>query len=917
MHLSPDVREWLLTTDPMRDPFGIRQRQLERLVAELEHEPDPRMLGGPGSGNPDQPRDDQGQWTSSGGTASTPPGILDAINQADGGFTYHAVTGTQPKTGFVLSLHKDREQVLDVKDIDVVELATYAAKNRDLLGQTDNYLGGWHNPANGKVYLDVSTVVQSATDAEHLARAAQQEAYFDLQTGTSVPIDYGQQALVKAAQTYLESHGFFERPTHISRPHRAREAINGGGPHTRTDRTRAGDPRARIVTAGGPGSGHFGHAGRPGEIGGSSSSGTLNGTPDDPSDSVHIETAEQGGTWNVSHFRDSNTDVTFTNERHAYFHPMAEFDDSNLAGVSGTQVFGELTLKHPKVMSWRETSELNATSIAQLKEEGYDGAIDDHGQEIIAFYPQKQLKETSRKVDSYLSALARREGPLHKIADAHQATLSVAVRYAFAMARKALRPDVRNTDRAVAAMKTALKATLPKTLKQVLVAGGDLTFATLPKIRVAGFNPDQPRDDQGQWVAYHGTSAEKANKILKEGLKLDRFGEIWTTKDLLEAKTYARSAGGDNSVVLELRVPPQDKTRYDARKSFETIRVYTEPLPATYIKKHSEYVKGGWKALAFNPDQPRDERGQWTESGWTAEKGGVLYHGTSESPTKTAVWGHIEDRPMFLTTNDEEAASYARQVHRFGAVPSRDAHIIEFDVKPGKEIDVNDVVSEALDRGDDPETAAIDAAKKAHADFAVYDHPSGVVGKTTDQRVVVVVNPRKSLSYKRAKTTTGRALELRTAKDVPRPLKLRFDVANPNAVNWADRHAAELITQISETTREDINNAIAEALEHGTLGDAYDTILEAVGSAARAELIARHEVMQAASEGQRQAWDQAVEAGLLTGDERRTWIAVGDEKVCPTCEALDGTTAPLGGEYEDGTTGPPAHVACRCTEGLG
>ena len=59
--------------------------------------------------------------------------------------------------------------------------------------------------------------------------------------------------------------------------------------------------------------------------------------------------------------------------------------------------------------------------------------------------------------------------------------------------------------------------------------------------------------------------------------------------------------------------------------------------------------------------------------------------------------------------------------------------------------------------------------------------------------------------------------------------------------------------------------------------------------------------------------------GLLTGDEVRTWIAVGDDKVCPICDALDGMTAKLGESYEsDGEEydGPPAHVSCRCTEGL-
>lgn len=49
MELPTQIRSWLLTVDPARDPLGIRKRQMEALVAELEAEL--RDAGGPGSGN--------------------------------------------------------------------------------------------------------------------------------------------------------------------------------------------------------------------------------------------------------------------------------------------------------------------------------------------------------------------------------------------------------------------------------------------------------------------------------------------------------------------------------------------------------------------------------------------------------------------------------------------------------------------------------------------------------------------------------------------------------------------------------------------------------------------------------------------------------------------------------------------------
>lgn len=146
-------------------------------------------------------------------------------------------------------------------------------------------------------------------------------------------------------------------------------------------------------------------------------------------------------------------------------------------------------------------------------------------------------------------------------------------------------------------------------------------------------------------------------------------------------------------------------------------------------------------------------------------------------------------------------------------------------------------------------------------------------------------------------------------------LTMKFDVKNVAAAKWAREHAAELIDGIATTTEQAIKDAVARAQEAGDLSGQYDDILAAVGDETRANLIARTEAMTAANEGQRQAWDQAVDEGLLTGDEQAEWIATSD--ACPECEALDGELRPLDGEYpNDGGDGPPLHPNCRCTEGI-
>lgn len=158
------------------------------------------------------------------------------------------------------------------------------------------------------------------------------------------------------------------------------------------------------------------------------------------------------------------------------------------------------------------------------------------------------------------------------------------------------------------------------------------------------------------------------------------------------------------------------------------------------------------------------------------------------------------------------------------------------------------------------------------------------------------------------------AEEFRAAKKTESKT-IKFNVINKRAATWARKHVAEMVTDISETSRKAIKRAIAGLLEGENYRSVLDKISQAVGDDDRAELIARHETMSAVSAGQRQAWDQAVDDGLLTGHEKRVWIAV-PVGACPICEELDGTTANLDGKYPDGSPGPPRHVKCRCTEGL-
>lgn len=159
-----------------------------------------------------------------------------------------------------------------------------------------------------------------------------------------------------------------------------------------------------------------------------------------------------------------------------------------------------------------------------------------------------------------------------------------------------------------------------------------------------------------------------------------------------------------------------------------------------------------------------------------------------------------------------------------------------------------------------------------------------------------------------------RTAEMRDAADEAR-LTIKFDAKNPRVIKWAREHAAELVTQVSDTTRERLRKAVTK-IEQGKLKVGREEILDAIGDKKRANTIARHESMLATNEGQREGWRQARDAELLNAKAKRTWITTYDELTCTICAPLEGAVATLDGGYPGGHDGPPAHVRCRCTEGI-
>lgn len=189
---------------------------------------------------------------------------------------------------------------------------------------------------------------------------------------------------------------------------------------------------------------------------------------------------------------------------------------------------------------------------------------------------------------------------------------------------------------------------------------------------------------------------------------------------------------------------------------------------------------------------------------------------------------------------------------------------------------------------------------------------------------------------------------------------VRFDLTNPQSVQVAARQAAEVVQQVSGSTKRAIREIIrrgqlglltvreqaqrihdliglterqaasvlnfeAKLIEQGVTGQRLERmVLEKFEQtlSRRATTIARSETIKSANLGQQNLWRQAADQGLIDRDTaQRRWIATSDDRVCPICAPMDGQLRPLEEPFVSPFNGasalvPGIHAACRCAVAL-
>lgn len=135
----------------------------------------------PGASPPDNSCPPTNKGTGKGPVEPKHLGNLITKLAKEDGFTFDPKTSSFPEKGFAVSIVKNRERVLEGNLIATVsDFKSYVEDNKDFLSEPNANFGGWYNKDDGKVYLDVSIVVDTQEEATKLALEHKQLAIFDL-----------------------------------------------------------------------------------------------------------------------------------------------------------------------------------------------------------------------------------------------------------------------------------------------------------------------------------------------------------------------------------------------------------------------------------------------------------------------------------------------------------------------------------------------------------------------------------------------------------------------------------------------------------------------------------------------------------------------------------------------------------------
>lgn len=185
---------------------------------------------------------------------------------------------------------------------------------------------------------------------------------------------------------------------------------------------------------------------------------------------------------------------------------------------------------------------------------------------------------------------------------------------------------------------------------------------------------------------------------------------------------------------------------------------------------------------------------------------------------------------------------------------------------------------------------------------------------TNAEREIKRLLAKLNISFDDIKEQLLSALEITSTSSAGRAVKAfiksrdAFSLANSRAEEWATNRAAELVTELTESTRDLLRGSILEAEEQGWSNEQLASELQEnyAFSKQRAQTIARTELKAADSEGAIAGWRAT---GLKM---KKEWVTSAND----TCEICEGNEAQgpidLEDTFESGDDTTPAHPNCQC-----
>ncbi len=130
------------------------------------------------------------------------------------------------------------------------------------------------------------------------------------------------------------------------------------------------------------------------------------------------------------------------------------------------------------------------------------------------------------------------------------------------------------------------------------------------------------------------------------------------------------------------------------------------------------------------------------------------------------------------------------------------------------------------------------------------------------------------------------------------------------AVDWAAKRGAQLVTEMDATTKERLARVIADGIQNkrgipSLSREIRSTFADMTRF--RSQLIARTETANALS-------NASLDNMKGMGIDGKQWVTVGDSDVSEECEANEAQgVIPKGETFSGGTDAPPQHPNCRCS----